>query len=108
MDHSIGIQHVLTNSSAAEKAQQCNYTQTDGQQKHVATKLQREREIQKKKTQQMERSNQMKVKKEGERQGDRTLPQPKRAKIDPSQKNPSKGKPSEGEPDDGSTVDILI
>jgi hypothetical protein len=108
MAHPISMQHVLTNSSAAEKTQQSNYTQTDGQQKHVATRLQKERKIQEKKTQPMERSDQMKVKKEGMRQRDRKLPQQKRAKVNPSQQNPAKGKSTEGEPEDRSTVDILI
>jgi len=108
MAHPISMQHVLTNSSAAEKAQQGNYTQTDGQQKHVAAKLQKERKIQEKKTQPMEKSDQMKVKKDGERQREQKFPQQKRAKMNTSQQNPSKEKSTEDEPEDRSTIDILI
>ena len=64
MVHPVSMQHLLTNSSAAEKVQQSNYTHTDGQQKHLANKIKKEKRLQQQKTHETEKSDQTKIKKD--------------------------------------------
>ena len=78
MVHPVSMQHVLTNSSTAEKVQQSNYAQTEGQQKHLAAKLQKEKKQQK--AHEMRKSDQVKIKKEHEEQNQRDLSQQSRSK----------------------------
>jgi len=88
MVHPVSMQHILTNSSTAEKVQQSNYTQTDGQQKHLATKLQKEKRLQKQKLQEMEKSDQVKIKKEKEKEKEKE----KQNREELSQQQKSKAK----------------
>jgi len=86
MANPISMQHILTNSSSAEKIQQSNHTQADGQQKHFAAKFQEEKRTQEHKAPPVEKSNRARIKKEGERQKKQDL-LPKRKKKDPGEKS---------------------
>ena len=108
MVHPVSMQHILTNSSAAEKVQQSNYTQTDGQQKHLATKLQKEKRLQKQKTKEMEKSDQIKIKKEKEKQNREELSQQQKSKAkDPKADIPTEGS-EDSRPEGMPRIDILV
>lgn len=64
----VSIQHILTNSSTAERVQQSNHALADGQQKHSATRFQEEKRSQVHKTPPTEKSEQERIKREGDRQ----------------------------------------
>ena len=108
MVHPVSMQHILTNSSTAEKAQQSNYTQTDGQQKHLATKLQKEKRLQQQKTHEMEKADQAKIKKEKEKQNREELSQQQKSKAkDPKADIPTE-ESEDSRPEGAPRIDILV
>lgn len=108
MVHPVSMQHILTNSSTAEKVQQSNYTQTDGQQKHLATKLQKEKRLQQQKTHEMEKSDQVKIKKEKEKQSREELSQQQKSKAkDPKADIPTE-ESEDSRPEGAPRIDILV
>ena len=97
MSHPVSMQHVLTNSSVAEKMQQSNHAQADGQQKHFMNKVEKEKQIREKKINHLEKSRQMKINKDQEKQ----------EKQEQKSKRPLQNKdeaPTEGSP----KIDILV
>ena len=112
MVHPVSMQHILTNSSTAEKVQQSNYTQADGQQKHLATKLQKEKRLQKQKLQEMEKSDQVKIKKEKEKEKEKQnreeLSQQQKSKAkDPKADIPTE-ESEDSRPEGAPRIDILV
>lgn len=110
MVHPVSMQHILTNSSTAEKVQQSNYTQADGQQKHLATKLQKEKRLQKQKLQEMEKSDQVKIKKEKEKEKQKheELSQQQKSKAkDPKADIPIE-ESEDSRPEGAPRIDILV
>lgn len=110
MVHPVSMQHILTNSSTAEKVQQSNYTQADGQQKHLATKLQKEKRLEKQKLQEMEKSDQVKIKKEKEKEKQKheELSQQQKSKAkDPKADIPTE-ESEDSRPEGAPRIDILV
>ena len=108
MVHPVSMQHILTNSSTAEKVQQSNYTQTDGQQKHLATKLQKEKRLQQKKTHEMEKSDQVKIKKEKEKQNREELSQQQKSKAKDTKADIPTEESEDNRPEGTPKIDILV
>ena len=108
MVHPVSMQHILTNSSTAEKVQQSNYTQTDEQQKHLATKLQKEKRLQQKKTHEMEKSDQIKIKKEKEKQNREELSQQQNAKTKGQNADIPTEESEDNRPEGAPRINILI
>ena len=110
MVHPVSMQHILTNSSTAEKVQQSNYTQTEGQQKHLATKLQKEKRLQKQKLQEMEKSDQVKIKKDKdkEKQNREELSQQQKSKAKDPKADGTTEESEDSRPEGVPRIDILV
>lgn len=96
MTHPVSLQHVLTNTSTVEKIQQHNYTQADGQQKHLTAKLQREKRLQEQQTAAIDRSDQVIIHRESEKDKQPPPRQPK-TKPEKTQGKDTPEKPEEPE-----------
>jgi len=108
MVHPVSMQHILMNSSTAEKIQQSNYTHSDGQQKHLATKLQKEKRLRKQKTHEMEKSDQVIIKKEKEKQNHEELSQQQKSKTKAPRADTPAEESEDSRPEEAPKIDILV
>jgi len=95
MVHPVSMQHILTNSST---------------QKHLATKLQKEKRLEKQKLQEMEKSDQVKIKKEKEKEKEKReeLSQQQKSKTkDPKADIPTE-ESEDSRPEGAPRIDILV